>query len=213
MPHLRALVCSFSAENAIFSSVSRSQFFSGSAIASTFHIQIDAAISLEHIQACQLRAAARPAAACAALRRIQRAMRGAYQILAVRIEKLPWLPVEFHRDVRAAVDVAIHPAAMTDSEGRRGFAIPFDLEAHAVAALGELAAGADQARARPGQSFAAFAPAFADFTQAFAELAQAFLASHGASSCGVSMQARGLNAVRLSRGCAPQLTPPARTPD
>src|ERR1019366_6918852 len=144
MPHLRALVCSFSAENASFSSVSRSQLFSGSAIASTFHIQIAAAISLEHIQACQLRAAARPAAACAALRRIQRAMRGAYQILAVRIEKLPWLPVEFH------------------------------LEAPAVAAPGELAAGADQARARPGQSFAAFASAFADFTQAFAELAQAF---------------------------------------
>src|SRR5450830_1781851 len=189
MPHRRAFFCSLRAAKESFSSVSRSQFFSSSAIASTFHIQIDAATRLEHIQAYQFRAAARPATAGAALRRIQRAMSGAYQILAVRIEKLPLLPVEFHRYVRAAVEIGVHPAAMADGERRRGFAFPFEFEAHAVAGLGEFAAGTDQARAGLGLRCL--------------DLGQAFFSSHGASSCGVSMQASGLNTVRLSLGCAP----------
>src|ERR1035437_3913515 len=189
MPHRRAFFCSLRAAKESFSSVSRSQFLSDSAIASTFHIQIDVATRLEHIQAYQLRAAARPATACAALRRIQRAMSGAYQILTVRIEKLSLLPVEFHRYVRAAVDIGVHPAAMADGERGRGFAFPLEFEAHAVAGLGEFAAGTDQARAGLGLRCP--------------DLGQAFFSSHGASSCGVSMQASGLNTVRLSLECAP----------
>src|SRR3990172_7837438 len=171
MPHLRALVCSFSAENASFSSVSRSQFFSSCAITSTLP-QIDLAVGFEHAQFAQCRAAARSAAARAAFRRIQRAVRGAYQILALRIEELPRLPVEFHRDVGAAVEVGVDTAAVADGEGGDGLAAALDVEKNAVAAVGEIAAGADRLRTHLG-------PTFAGLAQAFAGLAHAFFASHG----------------------------------
>ena len=72
-------------------------------------------------------------------------MSGAYQILTFRIEKLPRLPVEFHRYVGTAVEVGVDPAAVADGKGGRGLVFAYDVEAQTVAAVGEIAAGADQA--------------------------------------------------------------------
>src|SRR5947199_25883 len=50
------------------------------------------------------------------------AVRRAKEVASVSIEKYSFLPVEFHRDVRAAIEIGVHLALVADRERRRRFA-------------------------------------------------------------------------------------------
>src|SRR5438874_10173599 len=76
--------------------------------------EINHAIALLDEQPYQRRAAARPADAAPAGCFIGRPMRRAEQIASVGIEKYSFLPVEFHRDMRATVEIGMHPTPVTD---------------------------------------------------------------------------------------------------
>src|SRR5258706_612134 len=75
---------------------------------------------------------------------IGRAVRRAEQLAAVEIEKYSFLPVEFHRDMRATVEISMHPPPVADHKGGCRLAEILDLEAHAGSRIRQRPRGADQ---------------------------------------------------------------------
>ena len=73
-------------------------------------------IPLDYLQWLQLATAARATRAMSRIRFIQRAVRGAHQIQATRLEKLALGPVEFHRYMRTAVQVRVRLLAVAHNE-------------------------------------------------------------------------------------------------
>src|SRR4026209_975636 len=105
MPQRRARLCSLSASVASFSITPRSHCPSWSAIVNSF--EVNPAVPLLHLQRHERRAAAGSAEAFSAVRGISRAVRRAYQIAALEIEDFALAPVEFHRQVAAAVEITV----------------------------------------------------------------------------------------------------------
>src|SRR6185295_17269639 len=105
MPQRRARRCSLSASVASFSIRPRSHCPSLSAIVDS--LEVDLAVPLGHLQGHERRAAAGPAEALSAVGGICRAVRRAYQIAPAQIEDFALAPVQFHRHVTAAVEVAV----------------------------------------------------------------------------------------------------------
>src|SRR4051812_22097757 len=167
MPQRRARRCSRSDAVASFSMTSRSQLAS----AIVLFLHYDLAVTFLDRHGHQP-AFAGSAEAAAGLWRVDRAVRRAYQKQPFAIEELPRLPVELHRHVRAAIQIGVHPALVSDRERRLRISADAHLEAHAVARI-------DQVRAR------------ADY---------AFSVSHARSSSVLPTQPRGRCASRLSRG-------------
>src|SRR5438552_2833979 len=87
----------------------------------------------------------------------------------------PFLPVEFQRDVRAAVEIGLYSAAVAYRERGRVLPEVLDLEAHAASRIGERARGADQA----------------------------LRSSHSPSAVTLDTQPRGPQARSAGSGCAP----------
>src|SRR5438270_12071055 len=173
MPQRRRRRCSISASFASLAMSSRSQF--GLVLSVIFESrEVNHPIAFFHIEFYQP-SAARSADAAAARRVIGRAMRRAKEVASVGIEKYSFLPVEFHRDVRAAVEVGTHGALVADGERRRRLAEVFHLEAHAAARVGERARSADQPLA----------------------------ASHWPSSATLATQPRGAQPRSPAAACAP----------
>src|SRR5579864_7534012 len=141
MPQRRELRCSLSAANASFSITSRSQLPS----AMSNFLQVNPAVPLLHREGNQAGIVAGAAHASAGIRLVYGAVSRAYQKQAGDIEKLPRLPVEFHGQVRAAVQIGVYAAVVADRERRLGLAAEFDLEAHALAGIEQVVARADQA--------------------------------------------------------------------
>src|SRR2546421_9176933 len=108
MPQRRRFRCSSSASLASFVTSSRSH----EELLSVFFEprEINHAVALLDEEPHQRRAAARPADAAAAGCLVGGAMGGTEQVAPVGIEKYSFLPVEFHRDVRATVQIRMHPA-------------------------------------------------------------------------------------------------------
>src|SRR5688572_5404626 len=105
MPHSRARRCSLSAAVASLVTSSRSHCPLFSFICKPH--EVDLAVAFLDGELDQRSAVAGSAEAAAARRVVRRAVRRAYQVASARIEKYSFLPVEFHRDVRAAVQVAV----------------------------------------------------------------------------------------------------------
>src|SRR5215470_17824818 len=141
MPQRRARRCSLRAALASFSIICLSQ--SASAMGSAF--QEDLAVALLDGDGNEPFLEAGPEDASAGVGRVGRAVRRAYQMQAPDIKELAGLPIELHRHVRAAVEVGVDPPSVSHRERRLGSAADVDLEAHAVAALDEVSARADQA--------------------------------------------------------------------
>src|SRR5438132_7345859 len=142
IPQRRRRRCSTSASAASFVISSRSQ---GALLSVIFDPrEINHAIVFLHQELHQRRAVARPADAASARRVVGGAVGRAKEIASVRIEKYSFLPIEFHRDVRAAVEIRLHPAPVPDGEGRRRLAEVLDLEAHAASRIGQRPRWADQ---------------------------------------------------------------------
>src|SRR4051812_302022 len=129
MPQRRLRFCSASASVASFVTRSRSQEPLLSVIFESFEINI--AIALFHPDFEQRASAAGAADAAAGLRLVGCAVRGAEKIATVGVEKYSFLPVKFHLDVRAAVQIPLYCALVPHHERRRPFAEILDLEAHA----------------------------------------------------------------------------------
>src|SRR5687767_4492065 len=142
MPHRRARRCSLSAAVASFVTRSRSHCPLSAILESR---EVDHAVALQQRELYEWTAVAGPAEAAAARRLIECAVGRAYQIAPVAIEEYALLPVELHRHVRAAIEVAVHAPAVADGERRRRPPEVVDLEAHAAPRLGKLARAADQA--------------------------------------------------------------------
>src|SRR6267142_2722554 len=66
------------------------------------------------------------------------------EIASVKIEKYSFLPIEFHRDVRATVEICMHGSPVADGKGRRPLAEVLNLEAHADARIGQRLRRTDQ---------------------------------------------------------------------
>src|SRR5437764_7578693 len=127
MPQRRRRRCSIRASCASLAMSPRSQF--GSVLSVIFEPrEVNHPIAFFHIEFYQA-AAARSADAATARRVIGRAMRRAKKVASVGIEKYSFLPVEFHRDMRAAVQIGMHLALVADGERGRAFAEIPDLEA------------------------------------------------------------------------------------
>src|SRR6185369_14914310 len=120
MPQRRARRCSLSASVASFSIKPRSHCPSLSAIVDSF--EINRAVPFLHLQRYQRRAAAGTAEALAAVRCVRRTVRRAYQIAPLEIEHFSLAPVEFHRQVAAAVEVTVHAPREPHHERGRVFA-------------------------------------------------------------------------------------------
>src|SRR5204863_107424 len=116
MPQRRRFRCSTSASLASFVTSSRSQEELLSVIFEPR--EINHAIAFLHQEPHQRRAIAGAADAVSARRIVGGAVGRAEEIASVRIEKYSFLPIEFHRDMRAAVEIGMHPAAVADGEGR-----------------------------------------------------------------------------------------------
>src|SRR5260221_5943587 len=110
----------------------------------------------------------------AAARVIRSPVCRAYQIARAGIEKYAFLPVELHRDMRAAIQVAVHLAALTDHESRRRLAEILHFEAHPAPRLRQRAGQADQP----------------------------FFVSHSSSEATVATQSSGPQALSPRSGCA-----------
>src|SRR6185436_15086490 len=173
MPQRRARRCSLSASVASFSIKPRSHCPSLSAIVDSF--EVNPAVPLLHLQRHERRAAAGSAEAFSAVRGVGRAVRRAYQIAALEIEDFSLAPVEFHRHVAAAVEVAVHAPREAHHERGRVFAEVLHLEAHRLAGVHQRLGSADHA----------------------------FIISHRRSSPTLETQARGSQARNDSCGCAP----------
>src|SRR5690349_18644554 len=141
MPQRRRLRCSFSASDASFVTRSRSQEPFPSVIFEPREINV--AVALFHQDLHQRRAVARSTDAVPARGAVRRAVGRAEQIASFRIEKYPFLPIEFHRNVRTAVQVGVHPALVPNGESWYRFAEIFHFEAHAAARIGKRLRGAD----------------------------------------------------------------------
>src|SRR5260221_13311177 len=133
MPQSRARRCSLSAALASFSISPRSHCPSLSAIVDSFEEHL--AVPLLDLQRHQGGAAAGAAQALAAVSGIRRTVRRAYQIASLEVEDFALAPVEFHRQVTAAVQVAVHAAAEAQHEGRRALAEILDVETHRLAGI------------------------------------------------------------------------------
>src|SRR3954468_7936714 len=120
MPQRRARRCSFRAAVARLAISSRSHCGLFSVIVESH--EINAAVALLEPQLDQRRAVARAAEASTARRLVRGAVRRAYQIAPVRIEKYTLLPVEFHRDMGAAVEITVHPTGVAHGERWRRLA-------------------------------------------------------------------------------------------
>src|SRR2546426_3756127 len=142
MPQRRRRRCSTSASAASLVMSSRSQGALLSVILEPR--EINHAIAFLHHQPHQRRAVARAADAVSARRVVGGAVGRAEEIASVQIEKYPFLPIEFHRNVRAAVEIGMHPAPVADGEGGRRLAEILDLEAHAAPRIGQRLRWADQ---------------------------------------------------------------------
>src|SRR5438067_1662628 len=173
MPHRRRRRCSTSASDAILVMRSRSQFGLFSVIFEPR--EKNHAIALFHIEFQEPSAVAGAADAAAGGGLIGRAVGGAKEVAPVGIEKYSFLPVEFHRDVRAAIEIRVHPALVADGERRRRLAEILDLEAHAALRVDQRARSADQP----------------------------CVASHSPSCATLATQPRGSQARRHCSGCAP----------
>src|SRR5262249_38757084 len=136
--------------------------------------EVNHAIALFHIEFQEPSAVAGAADAAAGGGVIGRAVSRAKEIASVRIEKYSFLPVEFHRDVRAAIEIGMHRALVADREPGRRLAELFPLEAPAPPRIGERGGGADQP----------------------------CVASHCRSSATLATQSRGAQARRPCSGCA-----------
>src|SRR6478609_10001333 len=112
MPHRRRRRCSFSASDASFVTRSRSQEPLLSVIFEPFEINL--AVALFHQDLHQRPAVAGAANAVSARGAVRGAMRRADEIASFRIEKYSFLPVEFHRYVRTAIQVSMDPALIAD---------------------------------------------------------------------------------------------------
>src|SRR6185503_20910960 len=116
MPQRRARRCSASA--AVASLVIRSFSQLPSVLSVIFEPrEVNHPIAFLDPQFDQRRAVAGAADAAPARRLVGGAVGRAQQVAAVGIEKYPVLPVEFHRDVRAAVQVAVGPSILPDHKG------------------------------------------------------------------------------------------------
>src|SRR5438874_5702752 len=142
IPQRRRRRCSTSASAASLVISSRSQGVLLSVILEPR--EINHAIAFLHQELHQRRAVARPADTAPARHIVGGAVGRAEKIASVRIEKYSFLPIELHRDIRAAVEIGIHPAPVADGEGRRRLAEVFDLEAHAAPRIGQRLRWADQ---------------------------------------------------------------------
>src|SRR4029079_16989951 len=90
MPQRRARRCSFKAAVARLATRSRSHCGLLSVIVESH--EVDRAVALLELQLHQRRAVARPAEAASGCRLVERAVRRAYQMASVGIEKYPFLP-------------------------------------------------------------------------------------------------------------------------
>src|SRR3954470_7570716 len=126
MPQRRRRRCSASASDASLVMRSRSQFGLFSVIFEPR--EKNHAIALFHIEFQEPPADAGTADAAAAGGVIGGAVRRAKQVTSVSIEKYSFLPVEFHRDVRTAIEIGVHLALVADGERRRRFAEVCHLE-------------------------------------------------------------------------------------
>src|SRR5690242_14541504 len=137
MPQRRARRCSASAAVASRAIRSRSQRASpgagaGSASVVFEPLEKNHPIAFLDSQFEQLAADTRPLDAAAGAGLVDRAVGRAYQVAPRRVEKYPFLPVELHRDVRAAVEVGVRLPLIADRERGRRLAEVLDLEAHAA---------------------------------------------------------------------------------
>src|SRR5919205_2150669 len=142
MPQRRRRRCSASASLASLVIRLRSQFGSCSVIVEP--LEVNLAVALYDPQLQQPAAVTGAAHAQAACRVVGRAVSGAEKIASVGVEKYSFLPVQFHRDVRAAVEIRVHSAFVSDGKSGRRFAEILDLEAYAAAGVGKRARFADQ---------------------------------------------------------------------
>src|SRR4051812_20771430 len=131
MPQRRARRCSLSAAVARLAISSRSHCGLFSVILESH--EVNRAVALLEPELDQRRTVARTAQAPPACRFVCGAVSRAYQITPVGIEKYTLLPVEFHRDMGAAVQVSVHPAGLAHRKRGRRLAEVLDLEAHALA--------------------------------------------------------------------------------
>src|SRR5260221_6435570 len=182
MPQRRRLRCSSSASLASFVTSSRSHEELLSVIFEPR--EINHAVALLDEEPYEWSAAARPADAAPAGGLIGRAVRRAEQIAAVEIEKYSFLPVEFHRDMRATVEISMHPPPVADHKGGCRLAEILDLEAHAGSRIRQRPRGADQP----------------------------CCASHSLSSVTLPTQPRRPQERRLCSAWAPEVTAPPSTP-
>ncbi len=74
---------------------------------------------------------------------VTRPVRGAQQVLAKGVEEVAFIPVEFQRPVRAAVEIGVHGAAKTDDKGGSRLAMTTHRKANPASAIYEFAAAAD----------------------------------------------------------------------
>src|SRR4051812_8871621 len=114
MPQRRRRRCSTSASPASLVIKSRSQEPLPSVIFEPREINL--AVALFHQDLHQRAAVAGSADAVPARGAIGGAMGRAEQIASFRIEKYPFLPIKFHRDMRATVEICMHRAAVADDE-------------------------------------------------------------------------------------------------
>src|SRR3954447_12206514 len=135
MPQRRARRCSLRAAVARLAISSRSHCGLFSVILESH--EVDRAVALLEPELDQRRAVARAAQAPPACRFVGGAVSRAYQIASVGIEKYTLLPVEFHRNMGAAVEITMHATAMAYREGGRRLAEVLNLEAHTLARVGQ----------------------------------------------------------------------------
>src|SRR3954469_6222481 len=128
IPQRRRRFCSTSASVASFVTRSRSQEPLLSVICKSFEVNVAVALFHQHLH--ERTAAAGAADAAAGLGLIRRAVRGAEKVAPVGVEKYSFLPVEFHLDVRAAVQIPLHRSLVPHHERRRLLAEILHLEAH-----------------------------------------------------------------------------------
>src|SRR5437879_11925324 len=141
MPQRRARRCSLRAAVASVSITSRSQLFSDTRI--TLHDDTTVPLLDGDRNESVPEAGAAKTSAC--IRRVSCTVRRAYQMRAPDIEQLSRFPVQFHRHVRAALQVGIDPALVAHGERRLRPSVHFELEAYSVARIRQIGARANYA--------------------------------------------------------------------
>jgi len=64
-------------------------------------------------------------------------------MVAKGVEKIAFIPVEFQRTMRAAIEIRMHLAMETNDESRNHFSAPRYIETHTVTAIYEFTAVTD----------------------------------------------------------------------